>query len=146
MKIELKRQNQSVHFEAQNESGNIIEFDGSASIGGQGKGMTPMEALLAAVAGCCSFDVVEILRKTRQKLDDIQVTISGDRKEVDWVKPFENMHIQFSLFGEVKEKKALQAIQLAVEKYCSVGASLDPKIPITYTFTINGIAPEPKDN
>ena len=146
MKIELKRLNQAVHLEAQNESGNTIEFDGSASIGGQGKGMTPMEALLAAVAGCCSFDVVEILRKTRQKLDDIHVTISGDRREVDWVKPFENMHIHFSLFGEIKEKKAAQAIQLAVEKYCSVGASLDPKIPITYDFIINGIAPEPKEN
>ena len=142
MKIELKRKNEAVHFEAQNEEGNRIEFDGSASIGGQGKGMTPMEALLASVAGCCSFDVVEILRKTRQKLDDIQVTISGERKEVDWVKPFENMHIQFSLKGEIKEKKAAQAIQLAVEKYCSVGASLDPKIPITYDFTINGESPK----
>ena len=136
MKITLNRKNKAVHFEAVNESGNTIQIDGPDSIGGEGKGMRPMEILLTAIAGCSSFDLVEILKKQKQSLSDVSITISGDRKETGFVKPFETIHLQFDLKGDIEEKKAARAIQMAVEKYCSVAASLHPDIKISHDYTI----------
>jgi putative redox protein len=56
--------------------------------------------------------------------------------EEGWVKPFTAIHIAYILTGTIKEKKAKQAVELAVEKYCSVAASLDPSIKISHSFEI----------
>lgn len=136
MDITLKRLNNQVHFKASNSKGNSIEFDGSPSIGGEGKAMNPMEVLLSAVAGCTLMDVVDILKKQRQDLEDVRVEIHGDRREEGSPKPFTGIHIKYFLKGKLDESKAARAIELSVEKYCSVKESLDPTIPVTYEFEI----------
>lgn len=136
MKIELKRRNQGIHFEAINENGISVHMDGGEKYGGEGKGMRPMETLLAAFAGCSAFDIVIILKKMKQDLIDIQVSIEGKREETEKVKPFKKIHIHFKLFGNIKESKAEKAVSVSVEKYCSVGASLDPSIEVSYEYEI----------
>jgi putative redox protein len=136
MKIELLRRNQAIHFEAVNEAGMSLHMDGGEQYGGEGKGMRPMEALLAAFAGCSALDIVIILKKMKQDLKDMKVSIEGEREEIEKVKPFKKIHLHFSLYGEIKESKAEKAVSVSVEKYCSVGASLDPTIKISYGFEI----------
>lgn len=136
MEIKLKRKNKAVHFEAVNQAGNTIQIDGPDTIGGEGKGMRPMEILLTSIAGCSSFDLVQILKKQKQDIQDVEISISGKRKADGDVKPFEQIDLMFILKGTIDEKKAARAVQLSVEKYCSVAASLDSKIQINHEFKI----------
>ncbi|MCC5933897.1 MAG: OsmC family protein [Candidatus Cyclonatronum sp.] len=132
MEIILKRLNQNVHFEATNADGSTVHIDGSPAIGGEGKGMRPMELLLTAVASCSVFDIVSILQKQREPLEDVQISARGKRGEGADVKPFTEIKLVFTLKGALNQEKARRAVSLAVEKYCSVGASLDPNIPVSW--------------
>ncbi len=136
MEIHIRRLNEYVHFEASNSEGNSVHIDGAPSIGGEGKGMRPMELLLTSVASCSVFDVVSILKKQRQPVEDIQIKATGERAEEGTPKPFTALHFVFMMKGDIDRKKAERAVELSVEKYCSVGASLDPAIPITYETVI----------
>jgi len=136
MQIHLKRQNKQVHFEASNSDGQTVQLDGSPAIGGEGKGMRPMELLLTSVASCSVFDVVNILTKQREPVQDVQVEATAERAETGDAKPFTSMHFKFLLKGKINQQKADRAVSLSVEKYCSVGASLDPNIPITYEAVV----------
>jgi putative redox protein len=136
MEINLKRINDKVLFEASNATGNSVIIDGTEDIGGENKGMRPMELLLASLAGCSVLDVVNILKKQRQEIQDIQVVIKGDREQQEFVKPYTGIHLHFLLVGELKDKKVAKAVKISVEKYCSVAASLNPDINITHSYEI----------
>ncbi len=135
MQIQLTRQNSAVHFTARNDSGNTVEIDGSEAVGGTGAGFRPMELLLAAHAGCASMDVVAILKKQRQNPEDVQVSISGVRAD-STPSPFTEIRLHFTIRGTVDPSRAERAVALSVEKYCSVGASLDPGISITHSVEV----------
>jgi putative redox protein len=135
MHITLQRLNDAVHFEAKNSDGNTIHMDGSPEIGGEGLGVRPMQALLMSLAGCSSMDVVSLLKKMRQPLEDMRVEVHGQR--VDAVPAvFEKIHMQFILKGEIEEERARKAIGLSVEKYCSVAKMLDKTAEITWGVEI----------
>lgn len=140
MKVELKRLNKAMHFECSNAEGLTVHTDSSPDAGGVGKGVRPMEMILMAVASCSSIDIVLILEKMRQQLDDIKVEVNGER--VDTVpKMFKKIHVTYHLYGEIKEKKAAQAVQMSMEKYCSVSKMLEKSVEITTSFTINDQVP-----
>ena len=135
MKVTLQRLNDAVHFEAKNEDGNTIHLDGSPEVGGEGKGVRPMQALLMSLAGCSSIDVVSLLKKMRQPLEDMRVEVNGER--VDAVPAvFDKIHLQFFLKGKLDEAKVAKAIGMSVEKYCSVARMLDKAAEITWGFEI----------
>lgn len=136
MKITLKRLNQAVHFRAANEDGNTVDLDGAAKIGGEGAGFRPMQLALTALAGCATMDVVSILQKQRQRLDDISIDITGERRE-GTPSPFKSVHIHYELYGQIDEAKARRAIDLAVHTYCSVGEMIKSTAEITTSFAIN---------
>lgn len=136
MKVTLKRLNKEVLFEGANAEGNTIHLDGSPDIGGEGKGMRPTEALLVSIAACSSIDVVILLKKMRQQLDDINVEITGERAEDQVPKIFTKIHLHFILTGNIKEEKAAQAIQLSADKYCTVAKMVDSVAEITHDFVI----------
>lgn len=113
-------------------SGKSIQFDaGSTHEYGPG----PMEALLGALGACTSVDVAMILAKKRQKLESLEVMVSGERApkppEV-WTK----IEIVYRLEGEVEEKAVRDAIELSQTKYCSVAAMLGKTAKITYRHEI----------
>ncbi|MEN7546791.1 OsmC family protein [Rapidithrix thailandica] len=136
MKIEINRESAPVHFVASNEDGNTISIDGSEAIGGAGKGMRPMQVVLGALGTCSCFDIVEILKKQRQDLQDIKITVTAERADAVPA-PFTAIHLHFRLWGELDENKVSRAIDLGVNKYCSVGVILEKSAKITYTFEIN---------
>ena len=139
MKVKLHRVNNNVHFRAFNGEGPTIDIDGSPAIGGEGQGFRPMETVLAAHAGCTVMDLVPILEKQRQRVDDVRVGIDGTRGEGN-PSPFTAIHIHYDLEGQIEVEKARKALDLAVYKYCSVGEMLKHSATITYSFTVNGVA------
>lgn len=124
MKIEIRQLNDAVHFEARNEAGNRMQVDGAEAVGGRGQGMRPMELMLVSVAGCSAIDVVEILKKQRQPLKDMHITVHGERPESGAPRPSTSIDIHFTLYGDLDEPKAARAVKLAVEDYCSARATL----------------------
>jgi putative redox protein len=118
-------------FEATAASGGSLIVDGSPDIGGEGRGMRPMELLLSSLASCSAMDVVLILRKQRQDLQHLSIKIEGERADATPA-PYTRVKLVFQARGAVDDHKLQRAVQLAVEKYCSVGASLDPKIEVTW--------------
>jgi putative redox protein len=137
MKIKLQRISDPMHFEASNEAGSSLSMDAKISSGGSGKGMGPMETLISALGGCSSIDIVLFLKKFRQDLKDIQVTIDADRDLNEVPALFTKIHAHFDLYGDLEAKQVEKAISLSIDKYCSVAQILKKSVPITYDFTIH---------
>lgn len=112
-------------------SGGRLVLDGSPEIGGEGRGMRPMELLLSALAGCAAMDVVAILRQQREPLESLRIEIEGDRADATPA-PFTAVRLVFVANAAVDGHKLERAVRLAVEKYCSVRATLDPGVAITW--------------
>ncbi|MEX0648244.1 MAG: OsmC family protein [Balneolaceae bacterium] len=136
MKITIQRLNDAVHMEARNEDGVTINMDGSPDIGGINGGFRPMQMLLAAAGGCASIDVVGILKKQRQQLDDMKVEVTGERVDVEEYSEFKTIHLHFIFTGEVDEKKAARAVDLSLSKYCSVSKTLEKTAKISSSFEV----------
>src|SRR5690606_36254665 len=136
MKIELNRLNDAFHMEATNEQGRSVQMDASPDIGGSNVGMRPMQMLLAAMGRCSAIDGINILKKQKQPLRDIKITVTGEREKDAVPSLFVEAHAHFRLFGELDPEKVKRAVSLAVEKYCSVATTLSYKAKITHSFEI----------
>lgn len=139
MKVELTRINDAVHFRAQTTDGNTVETDGAESVGGEGKGMRPMQLMLASIASCSGIDVVEILKKQRQKLQDLRIAIRGERATDSTPSPFTSIDIHFTLVGDLDKSKVARAVRLAVDEYCSARATLSEKVEVNHSFEIKSV-------
>ena len=96
----------------------------------------PMQALLIAAAGCTGADIVSILRKMQVTLERCNVTVTGERAP-DYPRRYLKVHFAWKMAGAgLDETKARRAIDLSIEKYCSVIHSLNPDIPITYDIEL----------
>ena len=124
MKVSLKRINKACHFEARNEDGNKIELDSSSGSLGEGAGVRPMQSLLMALGGCTAIDVTLILTKQRLIIDDFTISIEGQREEGKEVALWEKIHIQYHLKGVLDTDKVYRAVELSMQKYCSVAETL----------------------
>lgn len=111
-------------FTATDESGQLIAMDASPDAGGNNQGFRPMQGLLASLGGCSGIDVVNILNKQRQPLETLTIQISGEREHNVIPSLWKTIHLHFIIGGEVLQDKARNAIQLSVEKYCSVAETL----------------------
>ena len=136
MKVELNMVNDAVHFEGSG-SGNVkVHIDGSEAIGGMGLGVRPMELVLMALGSCSSLDLISILKKQRQDVKDVSISVEGERKEgVPAV--FTKIHLTINLTGNIDRAKAEKAAELAVKKYCSVHDMLAAGgVEITYSLNV----------
>jgi putative redox protein len=91
--------------------------------------------LLMAVASCSAYDVVDILTKQRERLDDLKITCTGDQMS-DPPYTFTCIHLHYQISGAVNPEKLERAIRLSEDKYCSVISTLRPGVPITSDFEI----------
>jgi len=125
-----------MRFVATDSTGHSIVMDASKQGGGEGSGFSPLQLLLAALGGCTGIDIVDIMRKQRQPLDDLEIIVSGERvKEPPRV--YNKIHVEYRVKGkDIKEKAVQRAIGLSEEKYCSVGAMLRAKAEVTGNYTI----------
>ena len=137
MKITLNRINDDFLFECTNSAGNSILLDNTSQPGA--KGVSPMESVLMAVAGCSGIDMVSILKKQRQEITAFKAEVEGERVVVDDAKPFKKILVSFYLEGKIDEAKAQKAAELSFEKYCSVSKTLEPNVEIGWQVFVNKI-------
>ena len=119
-------------FEAKNpDNGYAFSIGASKSIGGDESGFRPMQIVLAALGSCAGIDIVNILKKSRQDFDALDIEIEGEREPGAVPAPFKSIKARYIVRGRNLDKaKVDRAVQLGVEKYCSVGASLNPSIRV----------------
>jgi len=123
-------------FEAKNPNGLTVKFDAPAKYGGEETAPSPMETLLACLAGCTSYDVISILKKKRQTISGYSVETIGERAEVP-PEVFTKISIKYVVKGKDVSKEAVErSIQLSMEKYCSVGAMLKKTAEIQTSYEI----------
>ncbi|MCB0667131.1 MAG: OsmC family protein [Saprospiraceae bacterium] len=137
VKLSLTRKSGKFHLESTNEDGSSVDTDGSPDIGGQGNGLRPMELLLAGLASCSAIDIVLIMEKQRQQLEDIRIDVNANRVKVGNHSEYSTIHMSFHFYGSIKDEKAQRAIDLSLDEYCSVAQILKKTAKITYDFDIN---------
>lgn len=135
MKTRIKW-NGNVSFLAESGSGHSVLMDGAPEAGGQNLGPRPMEMLLMGLGGCTTFDVVLILKKSRQDITNCVVEIEAERAPVD-PKVFTRIHLHFIISGNNLNPQTIErAINLSAEKYCSASIMLKQTVAITHDFEI----------
>jgi len=98
--------------------------------------ISPIELLLVAAASCTAADVVLILKKMRVDLGHVDMTVEGTRRDEE-PRRYTAIHYRWTIAGAgADEAKVRRAIDLSLEKYCSVHASLAPDIPVSYDITL----------
>lgn len=137
MQVELVRVDDAFHFEALGKSGVAQHIDGAVDIGGHNAGARPMEMLLMGLAGCSAIDVILILQKQKQVIEDFRLKVDGLREKDAIPAPFKKIHITYLLKGQLNADKVKRAIDLSMDKYCSATAQFRPSADITYSFELN---------
>ncbi len=123
-------------FEAESGSGHKVVMDGSPEYGGRDLGPRPMEMLLMGMGGCTAFDVVLILKKLRQPVDDCVVEVSAERAD-EVPKVFTKIHAHFIIKGKgLDPKKVKRAVDLSSQKYCSASIMLGKAAQMSHDFEI----------
>ncbi|MCS6937161.1 MAG: OsmC family protein [Candidatus Bipolaricaulota bacterium] len=117
-------------------SGHAIVMDTTEDVGGSDTGPRPMELLLIALGGCTGMDVVSILRKMQVQFTRFEIALDGERAP-EYPKYFTKIKVIYKIWGDVPEEKLKKAIDLSLEKYCSVSNSLKPKAEVSYEYQIN---------
>ncbi len=137
MQVELVRVDDAFHFEATGQSNVTQHIDGSVDIGGHNAGARPMEMLLMGLAGCSAIDVILILNKQKQVIDDFRMTVDGLREKGATPAPFQKIHITYKLKGQLDPDRVKRAVDLSMDKYCSATAQLRPSAAITFSIELS---------
>ena len=123
-------------FTGTSDAGFNIQLDAKKDVGGEGKGILPMELMALSLAGCTAMDVISILRKKRQDVTDFEVRVDADRAETH-PKVFTGATVEYLVTGHsVDEKAVLRAIELTAESYCPAQAMLGQIFPIDLRYQI----------
>jgi putative redox protein len=123
-------------FVGESESGHKLVFGTAHGPDGLKPGPSPMEMVLIGTGGCSAYDVVHILEKGREAIEDCVVELDADRAESD-PKVFTRIHMHFVVKGtNLVPAKVQRAIDLSIEKYCSASAMLARTATITHDFEI----------
>ncbi|UFH53378.1 OsmC family protein [Spirosoma sp. KNUC1025] len=136
MQVELVRVDDAFHFEAVGTSGVAQHIDAATNIGGHNAGARPMEMLLMGLAGCTAIDIILILQKQKQTIEDFRLKVDGLRIKDAMPAPFKKIHITYILKGQIDPAKLQRAIDLSMDKYCSATAQFRPSAEITYSYEL----------
>jgi len=140
MKADVKWVGEAM-FLGESGSGHAVVMDGPPDHGGRNMGIRPMEMLLIGMGGCASFDVVDILKKSRQPVSGCHTQLRAERAdEVPAV--FTKINLHFVVEGEgLKEKQVQRAVSLSAEKYCSASIMMEKAgVEVSHSYEIK--APE----
>ena len=122
--IDIIRKEGDFGFEATDAAGNSLRMDTSPETGGNNFGVRPMQALLMGLGGCSGIDVISILKKQRQDVKDFSMHIEAERETGKEPALWTDAKIIFTLSGNIDADKAERAVQLSMDKYCSVAETL----------------------
>ncbi|HWR58067.1 MAG TPA: OsmC family protein, partial [Thermodesulfovibrionales bacterium] len=125
-----------LQFVGEASSGHAVLMDGDQVFGGMNTALRPTELLLIGLGGCAGMDVVSVLKKKRQDLRGLDININGKRAE-EHPKKFTEIDIEFVVSGHnLSEDAVKRAVDLSMEKYCSVKATLEGCAKITFSYRI----------
>lgn len=136
MKIHLKRLNQNYHFQTTNQRGDVVHLDNKSE--DQPQGASPMELLLMGIAGCSSIDIVMILKKQQLEMTNLEMDVEGFRVDGAIPNVFTKIHLKIFMDGDIPANKAKRAVDLSLEKYCSVAKMLEKTAEISSEVILNG--------
>lgn len=118
------------------DSGHGVVMDAPLSVGGNNRGSKPSELLLMGLGGCTGMDVISILRKKKQDVTNFEMNVTGDTSEKD-PRSFLSFDIEYIICGRnISEDAVKRSIQISLEKYCLVGATLGKAADITHSYKI----------
>jgi putative redox protein len=127
---------QDVMFLGESGSGHSVVMDGAPEAGGRNLGLRPMEMVLLGLGGCSAFDVMMILKRSREQVTDCVVELDAQRAETD-PKVFTKIEMRYVVTGRsLDRKKVERAVSLSAEKYCSASAILAKTAEITHSIEI----------
>ena len=123
-------------FTGRADSGHTVVMDGAKTAGGSESAPKPSELLLLSLAGCTGMDVISILRKKRQAVTSLEVSVSGEQRE-GYPASFPALKVTYTVRGDSVDPDAVRrAIELSEEKYCSVGGTIREQVEISSDFEI----------
>lgn len=134
-KVTLRRLNKQVLLESTDQHGMHILTEGSAKVGGMQAGSLPTNLLLTALGGCTAIDVISILAKMKQPLEDISIEVEGEQQE-EFPQIFTKIHVHYTFTGDLKKEKVEHAIDLSKNKYCTISKMIDSVADITTSYKI----------
>ena len=137
MKINLERINDKYLFEVTNKNGHKVHLDRKYSDDYNVQGSSPMELLLMGVAGCSSIDIISILEKQKLQPESYKMEVFGDRESVPG-SPFNKIHAELHIEGDIPADKIIRAANLSFDKYCSVSKNLEKTSEIVHSIVLNG--------
>lgn len=137
--MHLHRSSNDYGFTATDSGGHKLTIDIPAEQGGNGNGFRPMQLLLAGLGGCSAVDIVSILKKQKQEIKDFSIDVDGEREPGKEPSIWQNAQVVFNLSGEIDPAKALRAVELSMNKYCSVAETLRRAgAELTWKVVVNG--------
>jgi putative redox protein len=123
-------------FVAETESKHLVPMDGAIEGGGRNLAPRPMEMVLLGTGGCTAYDVVLILKRSRQAVTACEVRLEAERAAAD-PKVFTRIHMHFVVRGRALKRSLVEnALRLSHEKYCSASIMLGKTAEITHDFEI----------
>ena len=123
-------------FLAETGSGHAVVMDGAPDGGGRNLAPRPMEMVLLGTGGCTAYDVVLILKRSRQEVHGCEVSLKAERADTE-PKVFTTIHFHFTVRGHnLKPHTVERAINLSHDKYCSASIMLGKTANITHSFEI----------
>jgi len=125
-----------MQFVATADSGHAVIMDADTDVGGTNTGSRPMELLLMGIGGCSGMDIISILKKKKQTITGLEAQVSGAMAE-DYPHKYTEISIEYIVRGkDVSEEAVKRAVQLSMDKYCSVKATLEGSAKIHFTYKI----------
>ena len=125
-----------MQFVGEADSGHAIVMDGPSEAGRKDTGLRPMELLLIGIGGCSGMDIVSILKKKKENVTGVEINVNGQKAE-SYPQKFTGIEIEFIIKGKnISETAVKRAVQLSMEKYCSVKATLEGSAKINYAYKI----------
>lgn len=122
-------------FMGETESGNRLAME-AVCVEEKGKSINPLELILQSVGACSSSDVVSMLKKARQQIEDVTIKIDAERADTI-PRVFTKIKLHFTITGkEIRESSVKRAIGLSMDKYCSVAAMLRASVEIEHSYEI----------
>ncbi len=122
-KIEMERTSGDYGFEVKDQNNHSLKTDSSDESGGSNFGFRPMQLLLSGLGTCSAIDMVAILKKQKQTIEQFKITVEGEREKDKIPSLWEAIKVTFSIKG-VEKDKAAKAADLSMNKYCSVAETL----------------------
>lgn len=123
-------------FVAEGGSGHTFTMDGSPDVGGRNLAARPMEVVLMGMGGCTAIDVVSMLKKQRQDIDGVEVSLEAERAD-DHPKVFTAVKLVYTVRGRKLNRALIErAISLSDEKYCSATAMIRLSAKVTHEVVL----------